>query len=320
MARLLALALIFLWPCAAFAQQTVETVGSRALGMGGAFTGVADDSTAVFWNPAGLATGRGAGMTIGWVNFQSGNQAGIPQAGPASRTSKFISLGSLPLGLSYGRFEERWLSNAIGGARVDGLEVSQFGATILQTLTPGLVVGSTFKYLRGTVIASSAAGETAREALRDAAGLDGPRSTNFDFDVGVMADFRRARVGVTMRNVLQPKFEGFAGTAIQLKKQARIGLAVLPGAGLTLAMDLDLDTVDLRDGPRRILAFGGEDRIGRRFAVRGGVRWSLEGAKRRVGSVGLSLAVRPNVWLDGHYTHGQLDADTGYGAAMRAGF
>jgi hypothetical protein len=31
-------------------------VGARALGMGGAFVGVADDATACFWNPAGLAS------------------------------------------------------------------------------------------------------------------------------------------------------------------------------------------------------------------------------------------------------------------------
>ncbi|UCE27862.1 MAG: PorV/PorQ family protein [Candidatus Coatesbacteria bacterium] len=31
-------------------------VGARALGMGGAFSAVADDSTAAYWNPAGLAT------------------------------------------------------------------------------------------------------------------------------------------------------------------------------------------------------------------------------------------------------------------------
>ena len=37
--------------------QSVETIGIRAQGMGGAFTAVADDATATWWNPAGLAGG-----------------------------------------------------------------------------------------------------------------------------------------------------------------------------------------------------------------------------------------------------------------------
>ena len=32
-------------------------VGTRAAGMAGAFVAVADDATAVYWNPAGMATG-----------------------------------------------------------------------------------------------------------------------------------------------------------------------------------------------------------------------------------------------------------------------
>lgn len=35
--------------------QDESGMGARALGMGGAFTGVADDYTAIYWNPAGLA-------------------------------------------------------------------------------------------------------------------------------------------------------------------------------------------------------------------------------------------------------------------------
>ena len=34
-------------------------IGARALGMGNAFTAVADDATAGFWNPAGLIQWQG---------------------------------------------------------------------------------------------------------------------------------------------------------------------------------------------------------------------------------------------------------------------
>src|SRR5512132_2153648 len=37
--------------------QPADVVGVRAQGMGGAFTAVADDATAAWWNPAGLAGG-----------------------------------------------------------------------------------------------------------------------------------------------------------------------------------------------------------------------------------------------------------------------
>lgn len=39
--------------------QAHACVGARALGMGGAFIGVADDITAVYWNPAGMANLQG---------------------------------------------------------------------------------------------------------------------------------------------------------------------------------------------------------------------------------------------------------------------
>lgn len=57
---LLATALSFLLTLCALAQPEVTVnndfgVGARAMGMGGAFIGVADDSTALYWNPAGLS-------------------------------------------------------------------------------------------------------------------------------------------------------------------------------------------------------------------------------------------------------------------------
>jgi hypothetical protein len=318
--RTLLLFVVLLVPVGTSAQTMVESAGSRALGMGGAFVGVADDSTAAHWNPAGLATGPQAGMTIGWVDFRSGNQDGLPAPGPTHRTSKFVSLGTWPLAISYGTFQETRVAEDLSrGVHTESTQLSHFGATIVQTLTPGLVLGSTVKYLRGSAVSGPINGLSARDALSAGEDLEASSSGAFDLDIGLMADLGKARVGLTMRNLREPTFSDGAGTALSLRRQSRIGLAVFPVRGLTLAMDLDLDTVALRDGPRRILAFGVEQRLGTRWALRAGTRRSLEGARRTVAAVGGSVAMRRSLWLDWHYTSGGIDADRGFGVALRVG-
>src|SRR3954470_2067980 len=53
-----AAALFFLAIATPVAAQTFEVVGTRAAGMGGAFVAVADDASATYWNPGGLALGH----------------------------------------------------------------------------------------------------------------------------------------------------------------------------------------------------------------------------------------------------------------------
>jgi hypothetical protein len=316
---LAALTLVALLPSGASGQPTFESAGARALGMGGAFVAVADDASATHWNPAGLATGGPAGMTIGWHRFQSGNQSDAIRAGALRRGGTYTSLGGWPIGLSYGTFSLTGLSDGQDGIEVATLRTSHVGLTVLQTVVSGLVVGSTVRYLRGEVVTANAPGGTIGEALALTDGLEGRRRGTLDLDLGVMADMRRVRLGVTWKNLRSPTFGDVSTAAITLPRQVRLGLAVLPVDGLTLAMDIDLDTVDLRGDLRRVFALGGEGRISRRLAVRSGVRWSLEGSRRLLASAGLSMSVRPGLWLDGHFAQGRHDEGREFGVALRAG-
>src|SRR5512145_1528095 len=51
--------------------QVFEAVGSRALGMGGAFVAVANDSSATWWNPAALGAGPFFDMGLGRATTDS---------------------------------------------------------------------------------------------------------------------------------------------------------------------------------------------------------------------------------------------------------
>lgn len=303
------------------AQTSFEVVGSRALGMGGAFIAVADDPSAVFWNPAGLASGQPAGATIEWVRFRFGDQDATPSAGPYRRSAKFVSLGTWPIGLSYANYDEAGLVlGADGTLGAQRFSTKQYGATVLQTIVEGVVIGTTLKYVRGTVATGPALEATVGDALDAGADRDGLSSGAFDLDAGVMFDGRVFRLGWTMRNLRSPRFEGPAGTAIELKRLSRVGLSILPADGLIFALDLDVNTADLLTGPQRMLAMGAEYVFSPRFAVRGGARRNLEGARTTMGSVGASIAIKPGTWLDGHFTQGRARGERGFGFALRAGW
>lgn len=309
-------------PLRAGAQPTFESVGERALGMAGAFVAVADDSTAVHWNPAGLVHGGPAGMTIGWDRFQFGNSDAPMTIGSRRRGTAFTSLGSWPVGVSFGRFNNTAIASDENGVpQTVRLRVNQYGLTMLQTLIEGIVVGGTVKYLRGNVASAPSQGFSNEDAFESLDDIDGITSQEFDVDLGLMVDMDKVRVGFVFKNLLTPEFTEVPVPATTLQKQMRMGVAVLPTAGLTLAMDIDLDTVDLHGGDlRRNIAFGGESRLGGRMAVRGGVRWSLEGLKRTVWAGGASVLLRPGMWIDSHYSYGTRGEDRGFGASMRAGF
>src|SRR2546427_13190569 len=78
--------------------QISEAVGIRAQGMGGAFTAVADDATAAWWNPGGLAAGASFNTII---EAGSQRQPASESAVPAwQRGARGISIAYPALALS----------------------------------------------------------------------------------------------------------------------------------------------------------------------------------------------------------------------------
>ena len=148
--------------------QAPDVVGLRAQGMGGAFVAVADDATAVYWNPAALA--KGALLSAVVEGLDRRDDPSRRPAGPAAtrRSELFVGVGVPSLGLAY--YRTRLIrapagladgsSRNVGRAGAVGpssLTVHTLGASVLQSLGERLVVGATLKWERGVAAAASEA-------------------------------------------------------------------------------------------------------------------------------------------------------------------
>src|SRR5512132_2965500 len=124
--------------------QPFEQGGIRAQGMAGAFVAVADDASAVWWNPAGLASGPFFSLLIEHQH----------QPEPGSQVTG-VALTTPPLGFSYQHLRDILPSAASasngrqtgsGELHVATMVADVAGVTLLHSVTSGFVVGSTLKF------------------------------------------------------------------------------------------------------------------------------------------------------------------------------
>ena len=315
------------------AAQSFESVGTRALGMGGAFVAVANDSTATWWNPAGLAAGPFLDAALSRVRGQSDDDQM-----PASRTGVWsISLATPPLGVSYYHLQitdiraeplptaadEAGREDRAAGVGIRSLSISQFGATVLHTITTGVSAGATVKYLRGTprVRAVDAVDQTVDDLLDEGDDLpDGDAEGAVDVDVGVLAVFGAARLGVTARNLTEPEF-GDRELPRQVRAGAAFDGAAAGMAPVTVSLDVDLHRYEGATGDRRVIAVGGEHWLRpERLALRGGARFNTVGPQDRIVSVGASAAVRAALFVDGYVAFGSDTGESGWSVSARVSF
>ena len=283
--------------------QTFGGVGTRAEGMGGAFVAVADDATAAYWNPAGIATGA-------TFDFQA-------SGGPDSPV--FVGAALPVLGASFYRTRQ-----AIGFTTVSGspnrqdegsgevpvrtLSTSNIGVTVVQTVAPGVVIGT-----------------TARAVGLDVEGVDA--GTTFDLDIGTMVSAGGLRFGLTARNLREAEFQ-LEGGAIRMRRQFRVGAALAPRSLPTgvhgpysLAVDVDLTTTPGPRGDQRGAAVGGEYWLAKGFiGLRTGVRWSTLGDSNRVYAAGFTARLPKSIHVDGQVTKPDESEEIEWTAGARITF
>jgi len=163
-------------------------VGGRALGMGEAFTTQADDITAIFWNPAGLATFRNTQILLNHYDYiadLSFDYGAIATAIPAIGT---VGVHVCFLGMP--DIERTTVQEPDGTGEMVTASSMTAGVSYARNLTDRFAIGGTAKYIQEKLWHCSASG--------------------YALDVGVLyrTFFKNIMIGMSISNF---------GTNLQLK-------------------------------------------------------------------------------------------------------
>lgn len=326
----------------AFAQTTFEAVGVRAQGMGGAFVAVADDATAVYWNPGAMATvglfnaavERSDG-TVGRTGVNSDGTVRVSSSplGLRDQTGTLVAMGVPPVGLAYYRLQTVEVASPRGDAPAvvgASLTTDNIALNLLHSLADGVHVGATLRLVHGSaangfLTGPGLSGQDAEGLLSAAGDLEGRSSWAFDVDAGVLVARGRWRAGLTARNLAAPEFDlpenvpGVDLYAVTVSRQVRAGAAFLPTSSTTVAVDMDLTRTETAFGNVRRLAMGLEQTLAPRVVVRGGFNVNTADGARPAAAFGASVAVRSSLWIDAHANLGAHDAERRWGVGVRMG-
>ncbi|MFQ6618371.1 MAG: PorV/PorQ family protein [Fidelibacterota bacterium] len=155
-------------------------VGSRAIGMGGAFVGVADDATALYWNPAGISRLRKVEAVL--VHTEWLAQTSFDYLGVVIPLGELGSIGGSVTSLTFGREPVRTVERPQGtGEYFDAADLA-VSLSYARNLTDRFSIGFNVKYIDQRIWKE--------------------RATSFAMDVGTLfgSQFKDMKIGASISN------------------------------------------------------------------------------------------------------------------------
>lgn len=155
-------------------------IGPRAIAMGGAFVATADDITALYWNPAGIAHTERNGALFSHTQWFA--DISYNWAGAAITLGDMGALGVSVTYLDYGDIEVTTLTEQEGTGEFYSPSDMAIGLTYAYNLTDRFSFGATAKYVQQTIWNSTA--------------------STVAFDLGVLfhSDIYGLRIGASITN------------------------------------------------------------------------------------------------------------------------
>lgn len=282
-------------------------VGARAVGMGGAFTTVKNDITALFWNPAGAAKIKGGILSLNQAQWIADmNQLALAAAYGTNNLGTYgFTLVIMDNGSIQRTIPDPSQSRGFILDGTFGVDQWAAGFAYARQLTDKFGIGGQVKY-----VSQDLGQATIAKSAEDIAGttVENKKSTlAFDFGTLYYFGFKDLRIGMSIRNFSRPikySFESF-----NLPVTFKIGLAMnvlslsdkTEGSGLQLSVE----TIKPFDQSEKILV-GGEYLMNDLLALRAGYRSNSDLSSFSAG-FGIKQAVLGDINLIIDYAYSEVD-------------
>ncbi|MBL7074974.1 PorV/PorQ family protein [candidate division KSB1 bacterium] len=213
-------------------------VGARALGMGGAYTALAADITAGYWNPAGLTQFSEPQLILMHSEQFAGLETydyaalgkGLPNGATASLSLIRLGVDDIPIST---KLEDP-----------DDPNISPTNRPILEGMTSDAEYALYFSYARskGENLSLGGSAKLVHKRLAHHYGL------GLGFDLGVMYFWHRVQLGAALRNALTTLVAWDTGQKEWIRPELRLGICyflslkalsakITPTVDLSLRMD-----------------------------------------------------------------------------------